>query len=179
MSAALAAEPAQRPKRGRVAPEPRVVNKRELCLEAGITRPTLDARIASDPHFPVIRRGRANGDDWQFDAEKAVARLAELAPSRKGDLSPNQELLAIRVIREKRSLAEEAGALAVSEEVVISLTRGCTALRRGLTGRVVEKAAERMGLSREQQRLLRGLIEDELRAFVAGLSQTGLPDVGE
>lgn len=179
MSAALASEPPRRVRRtARPAPpEPRILNKRALCQEAGISRPTLDARIAADPHFPILRRGRANGDDWQFNADVALAHLARDLPRSEEDLSPNQQLVALKVRRLEREMAEEAGGLTRTEEVRSSLSRAFTVLRRDLTGTVPTKAAEVLDLTRDQQRLLRGLIEDGLRTFVAGLKATGLPDV--
>lgn len=187
MSAALAAEAPKRPRRSPppsqtppAAPPPvRIVNKRDLCREANISRTTLDERIARDPHFPVVRRGGGNGDSWGFDADAALARLADDLPKQDGDLSPNQQFMALRVLRMERDMATEAGGLLVAAEMRVALARGLTGLRRGLTGSLVAKAAEKLGLTREQQRLLRGLIEDELRAFVAGMAQTGLPDADE
>ncbi|MFC0384346.1 hypothetical protein [Muricoccus vinaceus] len=187
MSAALADE---RPKRRRplspatpaapaVPSKARTLNKRELCWEAGISRQHLDDRIARDPRFPILRRGGGNGDSWEFDADAALARLADDLPKQDGDLSPNQQFMALRVLRMERDMATEAGGLLVAAEMRVALARGLTGLRRGLTGSLVAKAAEKLGLTREQQRLLRGLIEDELRTFVAGMAQTGLPDADE
>jgi len=179
MSAALAAEPPKR--RGRALmpppapPKPRIVNKRELCREAGISRPHLDERIARDPNFPIIRRGGGNGDSWQFDAEAALARLAENLKSDE-DLSPNQRFMELRARDLERKQAIEAGGLLVAEQMRGALVRGLTALRRELTSGVPVKADKLMGLTKDQQSALRGLTEDELRAFVAGLEQTGLPD---
>ncbi|TPG53259.1 hypothetical protein EAH89_17225 [Roseomonas nepalensis] len=185
MSAALAAEAPKRQRRSSppqlppAEPQPRILNKRDLCREAGISRTTLDERIARDPHFPVLRRGDGNGDSWEFDAEAALARLADDLPRPDGELSPNQKFMALRVLRMERDMAAEAGGLLVAAEMRVALARGLTGLRRGLTGPLVAKAGETLGLTRDQQRTLRALIEDELRAFVAGLAQTGLPDADE
>jgi hypothetical protein len=184
MSAALAAEPPQRKRRARKAepsapPAPRIVNKRNLCREAGISRTTLDECLARDPTFPVVKRGGGNGDGWQFNAQLAVARIAELLARTEKDLSPNQRFMDLRARDLERKQAIEAGGLLVADHMRAALARGLTALRRGMTGTIPVKAAEKLGLTREQQRALRALIEDELRIFVTGLAQTGLPDADE
>jgi hypothetical protein len=185
MSAALAAEPqkrtrsASKPAETPPPPKPRIVNKRDLCREAGISRTALDERIARDPHFPVIRRGSGNGDSWEFDAEAALERLAEDLPKGDGDLSPNQQFMALRVLRMERDMAIEAGGLLIAEQMRSALARGLTGLRREFTGAFVTDVAKALGLTKEQQRLLRGMVEDRLRTFVAGLAQTGLPDADE
>ncbi|MFH5924564.1 hypothetical protein [Roseomonas xinghualingensis] len=184
MSAALSAEPPPRKPRARktkpaapiAPPGPRLVNKRDLCREAGISRTTLDECLARDPAFPIVKRGGGNGDGWKFNAELAVARLAELLARTEKDLSPNQRFMELRARDLERKQAIEAGGLLIAEQMRGALARGLTALRRELTSGVPVKAGKLMGLSKDQQRILRGLIEDELRAFVAGLEQTGLPD---
>ncbi|WP_424138176.1 hypothetical protein [Roseomonas chloroacetimidivorans] len=182
MSAALAAEPKRTrrvPQSPIAPPKPRIVNKRDLCREAGISRTTLDERIARDPLFPVLRRGSGNGDSWEFDAEAALARLAEDLPKDDGELSPNQQFMALRVLRMEREMAIEAGGLLIAEQMQGALVRGLTGLRREFTGAFVADVAKALGLTKEQQRLLRGMVEDRLRTFVAGLAQTGLPDADE
>ena len=183
MSAALSADPPKRQRRvppeAPVAPpKPRILNKRDLCREAGISRTTLDERIARDPHFPILRRGGGNGDSWEFDAEAALARLADdLKPDE--DLSPNQRFMELRAKDLERKQAIEAGGLLIAEQMRSALGRGLTGLRRDFTGPFVAEVAKALGLTKEQQRLLRGMVEDRLRTFVAGLALTGLPDAEE
>lgn len=187
MSAALAAEPPPRKRRPRrtkadaltPAPGPRIVNKRDLCREAGISRTTLDECLARDPGFPIIRRGGGNGDSWQFSAELAIPRIAEILARTEKDKSGNARFMDLKSIDLERKQRIEAGGLLIAEQMRGALTRGFTGLRRELTGAFVLEASKALGLNREQQRLLRGMVEDRLRTFVAGLMQTGLPDVDD
>lgn len=43
-----------------------IVGKKDLCAEMGWTRPWLDRRLKSDPHFPVHKIGDQSGG-WEFD----------------------------------------------------------------------------------------------------------------
>ncbi|MBP0493983.1 hypothetical protein [Roseomonas indoligenes] len=152
-----------------------IVNKRELAAAAGIAKATLDAKLAEDPDFPVLRRGIGRGDGWQFDREEALARLAELMPSRE-EFSRTQQFMALRVLRMERQTAVEVGALLPAEEARTALVRALTGFRRSMTNDLPVEAGKLLGLSREQQRKLRAMTEDALRAFVAGLHASGLPD---
>lgn len=186
MSAALAAEPprkrrSRKPEQPAPAPTcaPRLLNKSELCREALISRPTLDACLARDPTFPVVRRGGGNGDTWQFDADVAVPRIAELLARTEKDLTPNQRFMDLRARELERKQAIDAGGLLVAEHMRGALSRGLTGLRRDLTGAFIAEVAKGLKLTKAQQRLLKGMVEDRLRTFVAGLAQTGLPDADE
>jgi phage terminase Nu1 subunit (DNA packaging protein) len=153
---------------------PRLLNKLELCREAGISRPTLDARLREDPDFPVVSQG-VSGEEWQFDAEAALRRLAETAPVKR--LSPNQQLLELRLTRERRNLAQEAGDLLVASEMRDALSRALSALSRELRSLPAALGRE-AGLTPDQQRRLQLAIEEKQRAFVTRLKETGLRDAG-
>jgi hypothetical protein len=76
----------------------------------------------------------------------------------------------------ERQLAQEAGALARTDEVRRSLGRAVVALRRELSA-MPAALAEELGLTLDQQRRLRASVEERLRAFVVRLRESGLPDV--
>ena len=149
-----------------------VVNKRTLAAAAGMALATLDARIASDPDFPVVRRGSGKGDEWRFDLDQALTRLQELAPPTAQ--SPAQEFMALRVIELRRKLALEAGGLFRAVDVATALRADKTILRRHLLG-LPAVLAEEMRLTREQQRRMRAAIERLLREYAERLREKGLP----
>ncbi|WP_043838828.1 hypothetical protein [Muricoccus aerilatus] len=174
MSAALAAEPSARSRKPRPIPERRIVNKRDLCHEVGISRTTLDTRLTNDPAFPVLSRGNGNGDSWQFDLDEARAHLSK--PWREPSFQ--QQLAARKVLAEDRRLAEEARLLVRREELDTVLRRALLALGRAQRAMPAELAVE-AGLTAEQQRILRAGIERSQRAFVEDLRQSGLGDADE
>lgn len=65
MTAAQAAAP----------PAAQVVGKKTLCEILGWSRPTLDARLAKDPLFPVASHG-GKGGGWEFDVGAVQRYLA-------------------------------------------------------------------------------------------------------
>ncbi|MDE1901507.1 MAG: hypothetical protein KGI37_07685 [Alphaproteobacteria bacterium] len=67
---------------------PNLLTKVQLCDRLGWTRPRLDRRLESDPHFPVARRGgTGKGRAWQFDFDDVKAHLdgAKLTPDESID----------------------------------------------------------------------------------------------
>jgi len=148
------------------------VNKRTLAAAAGIALATLDTRIASDPDFPVVRRGSGKGDEWLFELDEALARLHELAPPTAH--SPNQQFMALRVLELQRKLALEAGSLLLREPTRAALVRSKIALRRGMLA-IPSVLAEEMDLTQDQQNLMRAGIERLLREYVERLRADGLP----
>jgi phage terminase Nu1 subunit (DNA packaging protein) len=50
------------------------VGKKALCELLKWARPTLDARLKTDPHFPVKTRG-GRGGGWEFDTSTVLAYL--------------------------------------------------------------------------------------------------------
>jgi phage terminase Nu1 subunit (DNA packaging protein) len=63
------------------APAAQVVGKKQLCEILGWSRPTLDARIAKDPLFPVVSRG-GKGGGWEFDVGEVRAYLLGTSAAR-------------------------------------------------------------------------------------------------
>ncbi|MBR8303460.1 hypothetical protein KDW49_22385 [Burkholderia dolosa] len=59
-----------------------LVSKSALCRLLGWSRPKLDLRLETDPHFPVASRG-VKGGGWRFDTAAVVAYLGG------GALSPD------------------------------------------------------------------------------------------
>ena len=58
------------------------LNKSQLATKLGWSRPTLDKRLRTDPHFPVQSRGDQSGG-WTFDLQDVLSYLgidAELRP---------------------------------------------------------------------------------------------------
>jgi phage terminase Nu1 subunit (DNA packaging protein) len=54
-----------------------LIGKAALANELGWSRPKLDRRLESDPHFPVVYRGgKGNGRGWQFDLDAVQNYLA-------------------------------------------------------------------------------------------------------
>ncbi|HHY6929406.1 TPA: hypothetical protein ACV4T7_003332 [Burkholderia ambifaria] len=51
-----------------------LVSKSALCRLLGWSRPKLDLRLETDPHFPVASRG-VKGGGWRFDTADVVAYL--------------------------------------------------------------------------------------------------------
>lgn len=52
------------------------IGKVELCAELGWSRPKLDRRLESDPHFPVVYRGgEGKGRAWGFDLDAVLDYL--------------------------------------------------------------------------------------------------------
>ena len=151
------------------------MNKRTLAVAAGIALATLDARIASDQAFPVVRRGAGKGDEWQFDLDQALSRLEELSPP--AAQSPSQEFMALRVVEKRRAMALEASDLFRKSELLPVLQRASVALRNSLLAMPGTIAAE-MGLTREQERTMRTIIERLLREYVEKMQAQGLAGRG-
>ena len=69
------------------------IGKKALCALLCWSRPTLDRRLNSDPHFPVQSRGDRGGG-WKFDAAQVEAYLAGVpggAPDPVGDEDADDE----------------------------------------------------------------------------------------
>jgi phage terminase Nu1 subunit (DNA packaging protein) len=58
-----------------------VVGKKQLCEILGWSRPTLDARLAKDPLFPVESRG-GKGGGWEFDVAAVKRYLSGASAAR-------------------------------------------------------------------------------------------------
>ncbi|MDN7906219.1 hypothetical protein QZM18_19165 [Burkholderia diffusa] len=52
-----------------------LVSKSALCRLLGWSRPKLDLRLETDPHFPVASRGMKGGG-WRFDTAAVMAYLS-------------------------------------------------------------------------------------------------------
>ncbi|WP_174973500.1 hypothetical protein [Burkholderia contaminans] len=68
-----------------------LVSKSALCRLLGWSRPKLDLRLETDPHFPVASRG-VKGGGWRFDTAAVMAYLSggavPSAESTEYDASP-------------------------------------------------------------------------------------------
>ncbi|HEM7884017.1 terminase small subunit [Burkholderia cenocepacia] len=62
-----------------------LASKSALCRLLGWSRPKLDLRLETDPHFPVASRG-AKGGGWRFDTAVVVAYLGGGSVSRGGSM---------------------------------------------------------------------------------------------
>ncbi|MBU8538718.1 terminase small subunit [Falsiroseomonas tokyonensis] len=61
------------------------MNKGDLARFLGMSLPTLNNRLATDPDLPVVQRG-TNGHPWVFDAQAVKAHL-----DRKAQLRAEEE----------------------------------------------------------------------------------------
>lgn len=136
-----------------------IVNKRELAKILGCSEPTIYSLMERYSDFPIEERG-TNGKAYAFDAEKCTAFLRQKRqeeeraaaerltlfdqftfdlepeePARPGSgLSPSQQLSLIRVKREERKMAMEAGELVMMRGVLATLSETVAEFGRFLDG---------------------------------------------
>lgn len=164
-----------------------LVNKSALCQLLGWSRPKLDLRLETDPHFPVASRG-VKGGGWQFDTAAVVAYLGGGAVSRGGSTEldaitrPSAELARAATVehrgehsaRQRRDavqaeiledkLRRDRGELVQADEmrrVVLCLQGG---INKGLD-RLCKQIVELPGIS-DADTVVRELV-DELRDMMA------------
>ena len=163
------------------------VSKSTLCRLLGWSRPKLDLRLETDPHFPVASRG-VKGGGWRFDTAAVAAYLGGGAVSpagskefdastrpygplaraatveHRGEHSARQRRDAIQAEILEDKLRRDRGELVQTDEmrhVIRSLQGG---INKGLD-RLVSQIVELSGISGADA-IVRELV-DELRDMMA------------
>ncbi|WP_367189335.1 hypothetical protein [Burkholderia sp. Ed8] len=163
-----------------------LVSKSALCRLLGWSRPKLDLRLETDPHFPVASRG-VKGGGWRFDTADVAAylggavswggsteldaitrptgRLPRAATvEHRGEHSARQRRDAVQAEILEDKLRRDRGELVQTEEmrrVIRSLQSG---INKGLD-RLVGPVAELVGTAGAEA-IIRELV-DELRNMMA------------
>ncbi|HHL4081276.1 hypothetical protein [Burkholderia sola] len=163
-----------------------LVSKSALCRLLGWSRPKLDLRLETDPHFPVASRG-VKGGGWRFDTADVVAYLggavsrvgstdldATTRPTsrlphaanveHRGEHSARQRRDAVQAEILEDKLRRDRGELVQTDEmrrVILSLQSG---INKGLD-RLVGPVTELVGAA-SAEAIVRELV-DELRDMMA------------